>query len=58
MTVAAHNPDKSIAVAIAFWLQSVFGSPKYKTTAIITSVITGRDVTERKVRTWMSHPAK
>lgn len=58
VTVAAHNPDKSIAVAIASWLKSVFGSHMYKITALITGVITGRDVTERKVRTWLSHPAK
>jgi hypothetical protein len=59
ITASAHNPSEAIAVEIASWLETVFGSPMYKTTATITSVITGQAVTERKVRTWLkSHPAK
>lgn len=51
--LAAYNPEKNIAVEVAYWLDTVFGSPKYKTTAIITGVITGRAITDRKVRTWI-----
>jgi hypothetical protein len=56
--VAAYDPAEAIAGGIAFYLQSVFGSPMYKTTAIIASVITKREITERKVRTWVGHKAR
>jgi hypothetical protein len=66
--IAAHNPPEDIAGEIAHWLETVFGSPMYQTTATIVSVITGQEISERKVRTWMaapfgsrrskSHPAK
>jgi hypothetical protein len=52
-TVAACNPDQAMAVEIARWLGSVFGSPKLKTTATITSVITGHEVTDRDVWNWL-----
>jgi hypothetical protein len=55
ITVAAYNPPEAIASEIAGWLQSVFGSPMYGTTAIMASVITGCDITDRKVRTWVGH---
>jgi hypothetical protein len=54
ITASAHNPSKAIAGEIAGWLETVFGSPMYKTTATITSVITGREITDRKVRTWLT----
>jgi hypothetical protein len=61
ITLAAYDPAKAIAGEIARFLQSVFGSPMYKTTAIIASVITECEITDREVRTWvkaLSHPAK
>lgn len=53
VTVAAYNPDEAMAVRIACWLESVFGSGKLRTTATITSVITGHEVTDRHVRNWL-----
>ena len=63
ITLAAYNPAEAIAVEIAGFLQSVFGSPMYKTTAIVAGVITEREIPDREVRTWVeriprSHPAK
>jgi hypothetical protein len=62
VTIAAYNPDEAMTVQIARWLESVFGSAKLKTTATITSVITGHEVTDRHVRNWLrtssSHSAK
>jgi hypothetical protein len=59
ITYSAHDPSEAIAREIASWLETVFGSPMYNTTATITSVITGQAITERKVRTWLaSHPAE
>jgi hypothetical protein len=65
---SVHNPSEAIASEIAHWLETVYGSPMYKTTAVVTSVITGQEISERKVRTWVaapfgsrhskSHPAK
>jgi hypothetical protein len=52
ITYSAHNPSEAVAVEIAHWLETVFGSPMYKTTATITSVIVGQGISERKVRTW------
>src|SRR5262249_11658242 len=53
VTVAAYNPDEAMAVQIALWLESVFGSVKLKTTATIASVITGHELTDRHVRNWL-----
>ena len=53
-----RDQAKGIACNIAFWLKTVFGSPMYTTTATITSVITGREITDRKVRTWLRMPAR
>jgi hypothetical protein len=58
VTGARRDPDKAIATEIAGYLNFVFGSPKYGTAATITSVIVEHEISERKVRTWMSHPAK
>ena len=54
ITYSAHNPSEAVAVEIAHWLETVFGSPMYKTTATITGVIVGQEISERKVRTWFS----
>ena len=53
LTVVAYSPDEAIAIGIAHWLEAVFGSPKLRTTATITSVITGHEVTDRQVRNWL-----
>jgi hypothetical protein len=54
ITAAAYNSAENIAVQIARWLKSVFGISMYKITAILTSVITGCKISERKVRTWVT----
>ena len=51
VTLTTHNPEQNIARQIACWLEAVFGSPKYKLSAIIAGVITGREISNRKVRT-------
>lgn len=65
ITYSAHNPSEAIATEIASWLTTVFGTPMFKITALITGVITRQEISERKVRTWVaapfarkSHPAK
>ncbi len=65
VTLSAHAPSEAIAVGVAHFFESVFGSPKYTTTATITAVITGQNITVRKVRSLLaalkndrSHPAK
>jgi hypothetical protein len=47
---------KHIACELAHWLKSIFGSPMYKTTATVTSIITGREISQRQVRTWLLDP--
>jgi hypothetical protein len=47
---------KHIACELAHWLESVFGSPMYQTTATVTSIITGQEILWRSVRTWFQDP--
>jgi hypothetical protein len=47
---------KHIARGLALWLAAVFGSPMYQTTATVTSIITGREIDKREVRTWFQDP--
>jgi len=47
---------KHIACELAHWLEAVFGSAMYQTTATVTSIITRRQISERKVRTWLQEP--
>jgi len=44
---------KHIACELAHWLEVVFGSPMLRTTATVTSIITRREISKPKVRTWL-----
>jgi hypothetical protein len=41
---------------LAHWLETVFGSRMYQTTATVTSIITGQEIRAREVRTWLRDP--
>lgn len=51
VTIATYKPGENIAREVAAWLDFVFDSPKYKLSAIIAGVITGHEISSRKVRT-------
>jgi hypothetical protein len=55
VTVAVRDPAKAIGSQIALWVKQVFGNPLLKTTATVTIVITGREVTPWMVRNWVRH---
>jgi hypothetical protein len=49
--------DRWLACAISYTCRALFRSQLYGLTAIIMSVILGREITPRAVRQWCAHPA-